>query len=189
MKNNINAILKPSAPSIKELQLQDTYDGKIDSIIEAVERLKTINMVLYYVAKIQLEGACRISEVLRVKSTDIDKLGRIVIRGLKGSNDRIVNCEVAKYYLSYCKSAGCDPFSMYNRFYIRRLYIRMGIFVRHDGCSVASVTHALRYVSAEIAQNNRESLEATQGLLGHKNVENTKLYVNHKTRKSGKKRK
>jgi integrase len=126
---------------------------------------------------LMLEHGLRISECLSLTAVNLLGNGRIVVHGLKGSNDRLI--ERVSFYdsLSILKS-GCLPGTFFSsRFYYYRLCIKLGIKYESSLSTKVSVTHAGRhlYVAGLRDLNVNGSLISSQ--IGHKSSRSTNFYV------------
>lgn len=119
----------------------------------------------------------RIAEVLRIKATDINRQGMILINPAKGSDPRFVSTGpfqpwVAgnRLHIAYLLST-----RLYDYYY--RLFKKMGISAIPSGNQKQAVTHLFRYNFISMIQNMSNDIEVTGKIVGHKNTNNTQLYV------------
>lgn len=152
-------------------------------LVQKVERLRSVDKRVHTIAVICLENGCRISEVLRIASGDILQNGNFVIRGLKRSHDRICSCSEARDYLLQCRKNNFAPFQEIDRFYVRRCYEKVALFMLIEGAKKRATTHALRHLYIKSAKN----VIATEDIktsIGHKSLTSTKHYEQTKERTS-----
>ena len=120
----------------------------------------------------------RISEVLHIQYTAISNNGTIIIKSLKGSNDRIINLPELKEYLLHCKQYGNNPFDLYNRWYCYREFKKLGIYYISGKSSKNSITHAFRHmIVADLKEQGLDNV-AIAKYMGHKNHKNIDYYGN-----------
>lgn len=146
----------------------------IGSALEHLSRLSISHMVF---ASIQLEGALRVSELLATKAADVDKLGRLKVKGLKGSADKIVSIKEHMPFLKVYLASNYLPWENWDRFQIYRMYQKVGIKLNIEGGVRQSVTHALRHLSTQMLEDKSSTMDAAKVLLGHTNSANTEIYV------------
>lgn len=141
-------------------------------------KMKFESRVLAELFAFQYETGCRISECLSIKYYDVLADGRVIIRGLKGSNDRVVSCSIGKSYLLHCRLYNSWVFSNFNRFYVYRFYKKYGVMFVSKKSKKKSVTHALRHINAlNMRKAGLKSSDVSE-FLGHKNLKNGKYYGN-----------
>lgn len=138
--------------------------------------LKALIELMYF-------NALRISEVLNIAPYDIDNLGRITIKGSKNSHNKIVISPSHTDFFIRCKQLNTYPFSIYDRFFIYRLFKKLGIYKSFDSYSKKAVTHSLRFESIGNLQAGTITKEERARFVGHKNIKNTEHYE-QKNRKS-----
>jgi hypothetical protein len=100
----------------------------------------------------------------------------VIIKGLKGSNDRVILDSSIKDYLISCKSSNSDPFKTFNRFFIYRFLKSNGVNYSPFYSSKNSVTSAFRHHSAADINQVSNSKEHSKLYLGHKNISSTNHY-------------
>jgi len=129
------------------------------------------------VLELQFLYGLRISEVLNITPSDISPQGLIKIRGLKGSESRIIYAVMFKAFWQLMRVNNWMIPKSYNRFYFYRLYKKKGIYEVFGNNSKKSVTHFLRYnYLLSLLQQNMK-IEEIQLILGHKSIRSTIHYV------------
>ena len=116
------------------------------------------------------------SEVLSIKANDLYTQDRIKLRALKGSQSRLLCFHDNTGYLQLCKRIGKHPFMDLNRFYVYRLYKRIGIQYKSQTSSKMSVTHAPRHIAAIELLNSNDGLLFTSDYLRHKSKRTLQFY-------------
>lgn len=125
---------------------------------------------------LMIASGARISEVLSIKASDITAQGRVKLTGLKRSNSRFVETELARQYLLSCKSLPIDPFSHYDRFYVYRQLKKLGIAQTFGDNVNASVTHIFRHLAVLDMKEVDTSLDSAKNTIGHKSISSTQHY-------------
>lgn len=176
MKKGYIANTKPTAQITKLLHTRSDQVRKVErSGIDWFAR--SLFLGDYALVFHLLDGyGFRISEVLSISSRDITARGNVIVRGLKGSGDRlIVAPELAAFFLKK-RASGVDPFGHLNRYTAYRRLKELGIVKRKPGRKNASVTHSFRdeYVKGlrEVETDNKVLKQFT----GHKSGKSVDHY-------------
>ena len=175
-KDGTNSVLTPSAHTITVCKLCDSDADRLEHVREVYKKLTRKNHVLGKVIELQLFYGLRISEVLNIHSSDINSLGQICIRGLKGSNDRIITPITNLEFYIKMRKLKIKVFQHISRFYVYREYKKMGISAQFNGNSKNSVTHMLRHL---VIKNNKiegYEMETIKQFIGHKSIKSTEHY-------------
>lgn len=180
LKHRTKSVLDSSAQNVTQCAASSNLVSGISELKEAVDRIRGHNLNLHIFATIQLRAGLRVSELLSVTPGDVDQLGRIKVKGLKGSLDRVVDCGEYCDIVKANAAIGAMPWQGWNRFYIYREYKKYGVTLDVEGNKRKAVTHSLRHESALLLKDESAELSHAQGLLGHKNVTNTEHYVGRK---------
>ena len=122
------------------------------------------------------ETGCRFSEAKSIKHNQITSQGNILVKGSKGSADRLINTRYCFRYLLDCKKKCIDPFSDVTYDYFYKALKKFGTGFKPKGNSNNAVVHSLRH---EKVDENRQ-VTTDQNVLskqsGHINKENLKFY-------------
>ena len=169
-------VLTPSAHSTTLCKQNTNANAAVKALLATLSLIKKDNLKLYYIAHLQLIAALRISEVLRIAPGHISSTGHIYIKGLKGSNDKVIYAGDAVNYMLFCKTNNISPFASYSRYFVYRQYARYNISFNSIYSSRTSVTHAIRHIAASSFNSDSVKDNRKQTLLGHKNPKNTGLY-------------
>jgi site-specific recombinase XerD len=152
-------------------------------VIDRVEHLRAFDLTTHIFAKTMLLGGLRVSEMLAVSPRDIDELGRIRIKSLKGGLPRLVDTGANADQFKVWRNCGYIPWGTWTRFFVYRQFKKYGIQMEVAGNEKKSVTHALRHVSAQVSATVDSDLQATKSHLGHKSISNTEIYAKSKSAK------
>lgn len=175
-----NSLLKPSAQTITLCEpLPHGYEHILSSI-EKVRADKTLPKELIVFIVFQFEHGLRVSELINISHEDITKIGDVVLKSSKGSNNKVLNGGEFRGYFVQCKKAFKNPFNTYNRFFIYRLYKKYGISFQSEKSSKLSVTHAFRHIHAQSLREENQSNDILAEKLRHKNSNNSKIYGKQK---------
>ena len=175
-KRRTLSVLKPSAQSYtlygrgtEQLScIQAEYNDLIMSKCLSAVECAVIELLMLY--------GLRISEVLRIKVYDIKSNGYIVIKGLKGSNSRLI---YPAFNLAFWKNAdpGTLPISnTFSRFYFYRLFKRLGLYERFKGHFNNSVTHYFRQKLLRSLKNDGVESSLLSSFIGHVSKKTIKYY-------------
>lgn len=165
----------------------DSMCGFVSTIEEASSAVESqlllvskIDRLVGIVGRLQLLYGLRISEILDIRGCDIDRLGRIVVLGKKGSSPRlVVDNQDVDWWIAQ-KGLGTNEVFGFNRFYVYRIYNQCGIVHSMAGKKHKVVTHYCRHLYVKSMQQSTNDIEITKHLTGHKAVGNTKKYLQSK---------
>ncbi len=172
-----NSVLKPSA-QLTGLCVAGNLSA-LNKILIRVMASANTQVGIYEKAVIELQFlyGLRISEVLGIKWQDILFNGSINIKGLKGSESRLVYpVQYRDFWINFHNSKSTIG-SSYNRFYFYRIFKKFGIYSIMVGNSKASVTHYLRYMFVQQLKNSGKTKEQIQQIIGHKSIKSTLHYI------------
>lgn len=154
-------------------EVQYGYPTEALTSIEAVSRVDTRVGKLY---AILLATGCRVSEVLSIAPHHITLSGTFAIKGSKGSGSRVYKVSEVCDYMKECKRLNVYPFATINRFYVYRLFKKLGIQHKFEGNEKYSVTHLPRHIAAIEAKEITGIEGIVQDRLRHKSSNNAKFY-------------
>lgn len=137
---------------------------------------------------LQFKHGLRVSDVLNIHYSDITNAGNIVVHQGKRSMKIIVRDDEFFDFWKNCKVSKTNPFQNYDRFYIYRLYRRIGIKHTEAGRQRNSVTHAPRKLLAQDMEKSDFDITEIQTALGHRGKRSTEYYLNEKRRQGEYKR-
>lgn len=130
----------------------------------------------YYLFLLQYYSGCRITEALSISVTDISSEGLVLIKGLKGSNDRVITVTELQPLFTKSLRNGIDPFYSMNRFTAYRLLKNIGVQKLKSNRKRESVTHVFRDEHSKSIRKIAGSKSVLAAALGHKNEKNTDYY-------------
>lgn len=147
-------------------------------VVERVARMRGHRDAI--VLDLLLFSGCRVSEVCNIAPEDILSDNQVLIRGLKGSGNRICTLGIMtgfldfKYRRSWMWSQGL------NRWYVYRICKEYGVYETILGNKKLAVTHSGRHELIVGLQKAGLKPAEIAELIGHKNVESTKHYLRHR---------
>ncbi len=158
---------------------------EIRKLFDRIKNLKhrTILMLIY-------SGGLRISEVVNLKLTDIDKNRKIIhIMGAKGKKDRIVGLSdkilhnLREYYKVYRPTVYLfESTQEGNKYSTRSIQNFFNKAKRDAGINENATVHTLRHSYATHLLEAGVDLRIIQELLGHKSSKTTEIYTHVSTR-------
>lgn len=176
-KGHSNAVSIPTAQTTK-LCVPSTKVNTSENRLQYQEiLLKNQYPTLYIVYLLQKKYSLRITEVLSIKHQNITKKGNALVLGCKGSCNKFIDLDEAKDYFIDCKKRSFNPFLLYDRYFVYRVYKKLGINSEYAYGSKVAVTHGFRYAKAQEIKEIDETLDTAQLVLGHKSQNSTKHYV------------
>ena len=137
---------------------------------------------------LQFKHGLRVSDILNIHYSDITNSNNIIIHQGKRSMKKIVRDDDFFDFWKNCKTSKINPFENYDRFYIYRLYRRIGIKHTERGRKRNSVTHAPRKLLAQDMEKSDFDITEIQTALGHRGKRSTEYYLNEKRRQGEYKR-
>ena len=122
----------------------------------------------------------RISEILQLKSSDITQEWFVKIRGLKGSESRVVKVEKPPFPVFINHKIDYYLFPEFSRFFIYRVCKKYNLKLQVQGMKKESVTHAFRHYYATQALNLQDETNVAGKSLGHKSKKSIVHYDKEK---------
>lgn len=123
-----------------------------------------------------LSGGLRISELIEPQYIFVTATNQIIIKGKKGSSDKIVSpIYCAEYWKSY-HGWVLNPCNIVSRFSWYRFLKSQGVVLHENGKVNASVTHAARKLRAHELFVNEIEQETIKDVIGHRNNRSTNYY-------------
>lgn len=177
-KQGINSVLTPPAQFAEPCELRSlAAAAKCLNDMLSIEN-KEYPAIVKALTELHFLYGLRISEVLQVQHQQIMNDGSILIKGLKGSSDRLVYPVNYRDVWLRLKSQNASIPSYLNRYYFYRIYKKKGIYATLQANKKASVTHIIRYIYINRLINNNASIDQIQQLIGHKTIKSTLHYAN-----------
>lgn len=178
IKSPIKSESKPTAQNIK------LCDPGIDQSID-LARISRLNQLYRHepwhvslVVHLLADYGLRVSEALSIKATDITSNGQIIIKGSKGSSNRLIVINEFRDRLIDLRHSSFNPIKNIDRFVIYRVLKKWSVEGKSTYGSKNAVCHQFRYDVAKDIQSVTNDLNETAKLIGHKSSSNTAIYVN-----------
>ena len=180
VRSRVKSGLKLIAHSDSKCGFVSALDRASSLIDSQLVLLRSRDYMVWVVARLQVMFGLRISECLNITGNDIDKRGRIIISGLKGSQSRIViDSELNVFWLGKKRLCTQKIFE-FDRYYVYRLYKSVGICYSVEGKKKGICTHTLRHLFIKDVQQSTNDIEETAILVGHKATSSTNHYLKSK---------
>ena len=103
---SVNAVLSSSAQIATMCTVGNSVEDALTRLLTKAYASKSISLSDFAVLTLMNENGLRISEVLNIVSSDITSNCSIIIKGLKGSRDRLVTPTLGRDYWIRCKALG-----------------------------------------------------------------------------------
>lgn len=182
-KFDINSV---STPILQSGILLKVHYNKADTLSITVNSILS-NKLIPQVERVMIEliyrNGLRVSELLRIKGTDIMPNGSFIIRASKFSQNRIGFVVDNAEWLQSFRSYPSFIFADYNRHFVYYLFKRRGISSQIIGNQNKAVTHVLRHQAIENLQRATNDSAVTAQAIGHRSKKSTEHYLNHKIQK------
>lgn len=167
---------KPSAQNTKLCGSGEVVAWSPTEALATIEAVSKEDPRVGKLYAILLATGCRVSEVLSIAPHHITLSGTFAIKGSKGSGSRVFKVSEVSDYMKECKRLNVYPFATINRFYVYRLFRKLGIQHKFEGNEKYSVTHLPRHIAA-LEANEIKGIEGiVQDRLRHKSSKNAKFY-------------
>lgn len=179
-KFNVNSVSSLTLQSDILLKVQDSPADSLSIAVNSILSNKLIPQVERVMIELIYRNGLRVSELLRIKGTDIMPNGSFIIRASKFSQNRIGfvvdNAEWLQSYRSYPSFIFAD----YNRHFVYYLFKRRGISSQIIGNQNKAVTHVLRHQAIENLLMATKDTAVTAQAIGHRSKRSTEHYLSHK---------
>lgn len=179
-KFDINSVSHPTLQSAILLKLQDSPTDTLSVVVNSILSNQRIPQVERVMIELIYRNGLRVSELLRIKGTDIMLNGSFIIRASKFSSNRIGFVINNSEYLQSFRSFPGYIFADYNRHFVYYLFKRHGISAQIIGNQNKAVTHVLRHQAIENLQRATNDSAVTAQAIGHRSKKSTEHYLNHK---------
>lgn len=176
IKQPIKAELTPCAQFNTQCVVSSVSDSLDTEILTKIEAIKREGSIIYGLTLLLYLNGLRISEALNLKYTDVISRNKAIVRGLKGSEDRIIDISCLSFISDLRYDRNGYLFVDIDRFQVYRLFKKYGIIFRSKGNSRASVTHAFRHLYVRNMRLNSIDESLIQQEIGHKSIKNTNRY-------------
>ena len=190
-KSNLNDILQfkkvggksvptPSAQSTTSCAPGNAQISAIESKVIYLIGSKSLSVQDRLLIDLLYFNGLRISEALNICYSDIRKDGSIFVKGLKGSENRLIRSVYFNSYLTSLFNLFEGRLFTTSRFYYYRLFKKLGLYLHFEGNSVNSVTHVFRHIYASSIMSDTGDLDLVKRQVGHKSIKTTAIYAHSK---------
>jgi site-specific recombinase XerD len=172
-----NSVKNPLAQYTKLLPPGTEPEVEMRAYIAKVQSLKILAPCVRSFLLILATSGLRISELCNISSSDVDSMLNIRIKGLKGSNDRIIQPVYMREQWQLFRSSSYTIKEIYSRFYFHRIMKNYGLYKQFQSSENNSVCHYPRYLYMKQLASNVSDIELLKNTIGHKRASNTAGYV------------
>lgn len=176
ISDQVKTVLEPSAQIKEVCNSRPGETIEYNDILYKVEVLKNLDFRVYIIARLQLQHGLRISEALAIRHSDINKHGFCRVQVLKSKSERVINISEFMKHLHHVVGLNVSIFDNISRFYVYRLYRRLGIVLEVQGNNNLTVTHSLRHIAVTSSLEVAGVEAVRQDILHHKSKEAFEYY-------------
>lgn len=181
-------VSKPvSSRSAQYIALCDNGISREDAVLaNMIEKFlaNNKNQVIVFIVGLLYCYGLRISEVLSLSAANVIGNYQLLVKGAKGSNDRIVTVIFGKEFYNTFKLNQFSLGAVYSRFWVYRELRKAGIYAFFGENRHMSVTHLSRHLKVLDLKAKGVSRETISQFIGHRNLETLKYYESkQKTRR------
>lgn len=169
--------LTPSAQSTTLCAVGVDWSTVSNELLGLIGTCRCSHIMFYELAMIMYYSGCRVSEVLRLKRSDIISKNQLFLHASKNSDDRIItvpNLDLSNYLSIVDSDYILFPLS---RFHVYRYSVTLGLNLLCNGLFESKPTKLFRYCYASLLYSKTKNLSLVASTLGHKNVENSRYYI------------
>lgn len=177
-----NSFSSPPTQYASLLQLENRYSALISNVQAVCSADSSLPLLLRIFIDLHYSSGCRVSELLRLHTSNITPSGSVFVEGLKNSGDRYIYSSYFRLELIKLRKSNRYLFSEYSRFFIYRLYKQKGLYLTFNKSSNAAVTHVFRHLAAVTNSQTSEDVSALKSFFNHKSSKSTAHYVNKKSK-------
>ena len=168
--------LNPCAQTDSLCVVGSSQDSEYLSNLSRLEVLKKDRKLEFLLISLIYREGLRVSEALSITHASLLANRWIVVKGLKGSSDRLIEDAELVGLLRDLSSVGSGLFNVFDRFYVYRLFKSLNINYSSGSSSKLSVTHAGRHLLVKNMRSMGISEELIKTKMGHVKIENTGRY-------------
>lgn len=171
-----NSVMSPSAMTTSHMQRDPSQIEGSTAQESKLESFKSQLGHYYYLFALMESSGCRFSEVCQISWLLITSQGKAVVKGKKGSNDRLIFDARCSQFLLKAKSNQFNPFHGCNIFTANRHLHRLGLITQKIGRERLTVTGIFRESFAKEIREVCNDDSKVSELVGHKNKKNGSFY-------------
>lgn len=175
-QKSIKSVPKLSAQYDTLCQPNEQRELVLDVVLNEIVHGSDYRLMERIMLDLMLSGGLRVSEVLNDSYIQANVLGQVYIRGLKGSDSKLVTPIYFKDFWNDYSKNRCSPFLHISRFSFYKYCRSLGIIIKHVGKNNNSVTHAMRHLHVYMMELIQVPENELSHILGHKRISNLKYY-------------
>lgn len=179
-QQGIKSVQDPSAQSARKLQGGVPRDATISMFRSYIDANKDSRFYMEAITILMIDNGLRISEALSIRIEDVLPSFEIIIKGKKGSSNRIIPI---RYNLKYWENILSNPdfqICHYSRWSFYRYFKKKGLYERIVGHKNNSVTHSARHAKVRMLQAEGVDRSTRANYIGHKNINSQEYYERKK---------
>lgn len=170
------AVSSPPAQFGTLLQRSE-QDEKNYNILKDIAQAGTGKYGVYSVGvDLMLAGGLRLSEILSADRFFVTPLGQVLVKGRKGSADKLVTPLFRADFWAGSRGWVANPFNFSSRWSWYRFFRANGVVMSESGKEHKSVTHVPRKLLAHSLFVNGVELESVADVVGHRSSKSTEYY-------------
>ena len=132
---------------------------------------------------LMFSAGLRVSDLLSIDYRNVSINLIIEVPQSKGSNTLTVQPIYYRDVWRLIYDNKLAPFSLYDRFFMYRLFKKYSLQINNGSGRNASVTHAGRKYLANAMYSDKENIESAKKALGHKSANSTRYYIDEDYRR------
>lgn len=176
MSNILKSVMPSNTQINKLLQISAVTDARSIDLPGQIEESKTRLGRYYELFVLMTISGCRITEALNIRCEHITESGRVLILGLKNSDNRLLDISILYSFFTKHKTKNIAPFHSMNRFTAYRYCKELGIGKLKKGRIHESITHAFRDSYLKDIKSANTSKHDIARSIGHKSIKSQEYY-------------
>lgn len=133
-----------------------------------------------WIVDLILSNGIRVSEALSIQRKDIVNDRTVNVMGKKGSLSRVCMLLFSDGLLSFKGKSDDFLFDGFTRFYVYRVFKKLGIEFIVPGSKKRAVTHAGRHIRIQSLAKSGVDIDTIKNYIGHKSKRSTMHYAGKK---------
>lgn len=172
-----NAVSNPPAQFVRLLQSSNA-DSLVLDILIGIAKAGVSKFGHYALGvDLMLSGGLRVSEVINERMLFVNEFGQVLIKGRKGSRDKLVTPVYNIAYWRNLRGWVANPCRVVSRFSWYRFLRSKGVVLQEKGHKHNSVTHTARKLQAHRLYIAGVGVGTIQDVIGHRSSKSTGYYL------------